>query len=111
MWENVPPSALVYLDSRTGPELIHKAIRKAGSKRSVIKDILLYEGRSPDVTKLNKIMRGEYGLPTYRFIRLISFIAIPTEKSVKYVRKICTRDKKVLHVSAQTKGYAPSERK
>lgn len=97
VWDSIPDSALVYLDPRTGTELIKRVIQKAGSKRFVIKHVLLYSGRSPDVTKLDKMMKGNYGIPKQRFTRLISYLNISAEESLKYVQRICTRTRKVLY--------------
>lgn len=96
-WDDITDSALIYLDPRTGVELIKQAIKKAGSKRFVIKYVLLYSGRSPDVTKLDKMMKGNYGISKRRFIRLISYLNISTEESLGYIRRICTRTGKVLY--------------
>jgi len=97
VWDNIPDSALVYLNPKTGPELIIKALQKANSKRFVIKNVLLYSGRSPDVTKLDKMMRGEYGLPKQRFTKLVLYVNISTLESLKYIQRICTRTGKVLY--------------
>ncbi|MEM2507453.1 MAG: hypothetical protein QXF61_10480 [Nitrososphaeria archaeon] len=96
-WEKIPDSALIYLDSKLGHKLIKEAIKRSGSKRFVIKYILLYSGRSPDVTKLDKMMKGDCGIPKYRFTRLIAYLRIPPEESLRYIQKICTKTGKVLY--------------
>ena len=96
VWGSVPDSALVYLDPRTGTGLIKRAIQKAGSKRFIIKYVLLYSGKSPDVTKLDKMMKGNYGIPKHRFTRLISYLNISAEESFAYIQKICARTGKIL---------------
>jgi hypothetical protein len=84
----LPNSARIYLNPVTGSELIKKAVEKAGSKRALVKNILLYAGRSPDVTKLEKIMRGVYGIPKHRFMRLIRFLEIPDDEIISYIKEI-----------------------
>jgi len=84
----IPDSALLYLREESGSQLILKALKKAGSKRELIKNVLLYRGKSPDVTRLNKIMQGSQGLPKFRYMRLLQFLGISSNQALKYVKKI-----------------------
>jgi len=91
--DKLPNSTRIYLSPITGSELIKKAIEKAGSKRELVKNILLYSGRSPDVTKLEKMMMGAYGIPKHRFVRLIRFLGISNDKIMIYIGEIKVKKK------------------
>jgi hypothetical protein len=85
--DHIPDSAIIYLNEK-GSKLISRALKKAGSKRELIKNVLLYKGRSPDVTRLNKIMNGEQGIPKYRYVKLLQYLEIPSDEALNFVRKI-----------------------
>lgn len=89
----IPNSAIIYLNPEMGCKLIEKAIKKAGSKRELVKNVLLYSGRSPDVTRLNKIMHGKQGIPKYRFVRLLKFLGISETVADKYIYQIKIKNK------------------
>ena len=87
-WDDIPNSAIIYLEPKLVKELITKGIRRSGSKRQLVKFILLYSGRSPDVTFLEKIMNGEKGIVKFRLERLLNFLHIRPETIIGKIIRI-----------------------
>lgn len=90
-WNEIPSSVVIYLEPKLIKELITEGIRRSGSKRQLVKFVLLHSGRSPDVTFLEKIMNGEKGIVKFRLERLLFFLHIRPEKIIDKIIKIRSR--------------------